>query len=305
MRFTARLPHMTARFFVHIFFLLLLAAPLAAQGPLDGYLKGRRVLDLAPSISFNKAATFAGAGGQSYETPYQGSLLSLFAEYGVSKKIDLVATAAYVFTSNQSGLQDGGLYAKYRPLRKKLGKAGHLDLLLGAGASFPLSDYAPTVTGALGQKAVSVPARLIAQWETSWGIFLNLTGGYNWRLDRLDAADIAQVRSQRPDYRPTAPPHFSTFLVKIGLPARHYYLDAWAEWQHTLGGADYQPNVPDLPQAYGVSYAQVGGTAYYSENGRTGFYLSGGYILGGRNTSRIRRITLGMVFKIKPPETRP
>lgn len=295
---------MTHRFFCPIISLLF-AAPLVAQGPLDGYLKGRRVLDLAPSFSFNKAATFAGASGQSYETPYQGNLLGLFAEYGVSSKIDLVATAAYVFTENQSGLQDGGLYVKYRPLRKKLGKAGRLDLLLGTGASFPLSDYAPTATGALGQKAVSAPARLIAQWEMPWGVFLNLTGGYNWRFDRLAAADIAQVRSQRPDYQPITPPHFSTLLVKMGLPTRHYYLDGWVEWQHTVGGADYRFNVVDLPQAYGVSYTQVGGTAYYSENGRTGFYLSGGYILGGRNVSRIRRVTLGMVFKIKPSEPRP
>ncbi len=295
---------MVHRFFFSLFFSLL-AFPLTAQGPLDGYLKGRHVLDLAPSISFNKASSFAGAGGQIYDTPYQGSLLSLFAEYGVSKKLDLVATAAYVFTENQSGLQDGGFYAKYRPLRKKLGQKSHLDLLVATGASFPLSDYAPTETGALGQKAVSVPARLIAQWETPWGIFLNLTGGYNWRLDRLEEADIAQVRIQRPDYQPTTPPHFSTMLLKIGLPAKNYYLDGWLEWQHTTGGADYQPDVLDLPQAYGVSYTQVGGTAYYSENGRTGFFLSGGYILGGRNTSRIRRITLGMVFKIKPNQPQP
>ena len=295
---------MVHRFFILLFFLLP-ALSLTAQGPLDGYLKGRRVLDLAPSISFNKARNFAGSGGQSYDTPYQGSLLSLFAEYGVSKKLDLVATAAYVFTESQSGLQDGGFYAKYRPLRKKLGSTGQLDLLLGTGASFPLLDYAPTETGALGQKAVSVPARIIAQWETPWGVFLNLTGGYNWRLDRLDEADIAQVRIQRLDYQPTAPPHSSTLLLKIGLPAKNYYLDGWLEWQHTTGGADYQPDVLDLPQAYGVSYTQVGGTAYYSENGHTGFFLSGGYILGGRNTSRIRRITLGLVFKIKPKQPTP
>ncbi len=299
---------MVHRFFFPLFFLLL-ALSLTAQGPLDGYLKGRGVLDLAPSFSFNKARNFAGAGGQSYDTPYQGSLISLFAEYGVSKKLDLVATAAYVFTESQSGLQDGGFYGKYRLVRKKLGsssgKAGQLDLLLGTGASFPLSDYAPTATGALGQKAVNVPARIIAQWETPWGIFLNLTGGYNWRLDRLDEADIAQVRMQRPDYQTMTPPHFSTMLLKIGLPAKNYYLDGWLEWQRTIGGADYQPNVVDLSQAYGVSYTQVGGTAYYSENGHTGFFLSGGYILGGRNTSRIRRITLGMVFKIKPNQPQP
>jgi hypothetical protein len=129
-------------------------------------------------------------------------------------------------------------------------------------------------------------------------LFLNLTGGHHFRVDELRATDIRSIQQDRPDYVPVAPQDFSTLLVKIGFPAKHYYLDGWVEWQHTRGGADYVPNVPDLAQAYGVSYTQVGGTAYYSDNGRTGFFLSGGYILNGRNTSRILRLTFGMVFKV-------
>lgn len=269
-----------------------------AQGPLDGYLKGKGVLDLAPSFSFNTADKFEGAGGQTYDEVYKGQMLSLFAEYGLTEKFDLVATAAAVFTPLQSGLQDAGLFVKYRPIYAPLGKAGKLGVLFGTGAAFPLSDYEPSVTGALGQRAVTVPAKIILQWETPLGLFLNLTGGYNFRLDELKDADIAVIRQQRPDYEPVDPQNFTTFLLKLGFPARHFYLDGWAEWQHTPGGADYVQNVPDLPQAYGVSYTQIGGTAYYSDNGRTGFYVSGGYILNGRNTSRIQRITFGMVLKL-------
>lgn len=269
-----------------------------AQGPLDGYLKGKGVLDLAPSFSLLSARKFEGANAQTFEEPYKGQMLSLFAEYGLSEDFDLVATAAAVFTPIQSGLQDGGLFVKYRPCYAKLGAAGKLGVLLGTGATFPIGNYEPTVTGALGQRAVSVPAKLIVQWETPLGLFLNLTGGYHFRLDQLKAADIELVRQQRPDYEPIEPQDFRTYLIKIGFPARRFYLDAWAEWQHTSGGADYVQNVPDLPQAYGVSYRQIGGTAYYSDNGRTGFYLSAGKILGGRNTSRIQRITFGMVWKL-------
>lgn len=291
---------MLRKFFIAACCCLPLLPPttLLAQGPLDGYLKGKGVLDLAPSFSFNSASKFDGANGQTFAEGYKGQLLSLFAEYGLTEKFDLVATGAFVFTQNQSGLQDGGLYVKYRPFYEEIGGAGKLGVLFGTGASFPLSDYEPLATGALGQKAVSVPARLILQWETAVGFFLNLTGGYNWRLDQLDDADIAAIRAERPGYQPVEPQPFSTVLFKIGLPAKNYYLDAWAEWQHTSGGADFVPNLPDLPQAYGVSYTQIGGTAYYSENGQNGFYLSGGYILGGRNTSRILRLTVGMVFKM-------
>lgn len=279
-----------------LFLLIPFLAP--AQGPLDGYLKGKGKLDLAPSFSFNSAKKLEGKGGQTYEEPYEGQMLSLFAAYGLSPKIDLVTTLAAVFTPAQSGLQDGGLFLKYRPVLTSLGRAGKLGILLGTGLSGPLSDYEPTVTGALGQKAITTPAKLILQWDTPLGLFVNLTEGYHFRLDELKSADIAAIRKTRPDYLPQSPPDFSTFLCKIGLPTRHFYLDGWVEWLRSSGGTDYEPNVPQLPQTYRVSYTQIGGTVYYSDTGRSGFYLSAGSILGGRNTSLIRRITFGMVIKL-------
>ncbi len=281
-------------------FIIILLFPIVAfaQGPLDGYLKGKGKLDLAPSFSFNNAQKFEGAGGQIFDAAYNGQALSLFAEYGLTKSIDLVGTATAVFTSAQSGLQDGGLFLKYRPFYKEMNKMGKLGILFGTGATFPISDYEPTATGALGQKAITLPLKVIAQWETPMGIFLNFTGGYHLRLDHLAEKDIAAIRLERPNYEPIEPQNFTTYLVKIGFPAKYYYLDAWAEWQHTAIGNDYAPNVPDLAQAFGVSYTQVGGTAYYSDNGKTGFYISTGFILKGQNVSLINRVTIGIVAKI-------
>lgn len=278
--------------------MLLLPLSIHAQGPLDGYMKGKGVLDLAPSFSFNAAQKFEGINDQTYDETYKGQLLSLFAEYGLNKYIDIVGTAAAVFTPNKSGLQDGGLFLKYRPFHKKLDKAGTLSVLFGSGLTFPMTDYSPTATGALGQKAITLPLKCIAQWETPLGIFINFTGGYHLRLDNVSGQDVAIIQKDRPDYQAIAPQNFSTYLVKIGFPARHFYLDAWAEWQHTGTGNNFSPNVPDLAQTFAVSYTQVGGTAYYTDGGRSGFFLSGGYILNGKNVSRIRRITFGMVIKI-------
>lgn len=272
---------------------------LSAQGPLDGYLKGKGKLDIATSFSYMDAKDFEGAQGTLYNEPYRGYLLSIFAEYGVTDRFDLVATVPYIFTSTQNGLQDGGLYAKYRILYAKAGEKGHLGIIAGMGASFPLSNYEPTATGALGQRAVAVPARLIAQWDTPWGPFVNLTGGYNWRLDQYKAADLERVQGTRPGYLPDDPPGYATFLFKAGMPAKHYYLDGWVEYQYTnkSKGTDFAPGVLDLPQAYGVSYTQVGGTIYYSEGGKRGVFLSGAKILNGRNVSRVFRFTGGIVLK--------
>jgi hypothetical protein len=279
-------------------FLLLFPYSLLAQGPFDGYLKGKGNLDLAPSFSFNSASKFAGGDGKLYDVGFKGQLLSIFGEYGLSDRFDLVATGAYVFTSEQSGLQDGGLFAKYRPYYENVGKIGKLGVLFGTGASFPIGKYEILKNGALGQRAIAVPAKLILQLETKSGVFVNLTGGYNWRLDNLKDADIAAILIKRPNYVAIEPRNYATALLKIGFPTAHYYLDAWVERQQTNGGTDFEEGVIDLPQSYSVSYTQIGGTAYYSENGKRGFYVSSGYILGGRNTSKVFRLTLGAVIKI-------
>lgn len=276
-----------------------LGSLLMAQGPLDGYLKGKGVLDLAPSFSVMSARQLDGASGQTYNLPYRGNMLSLFAEYGLTARLDVVATGAYVFTTARSGLQDGGVFVKYSPWQWGPAGKGTLRLLVGTGAAFPLANYEPGVTGALGQKAVLLPLRLIAQYESPWGPFVNLSGGYNRRLDRPSAGDIARIRQQRPDYEATRPPSSTTALLKIGLPAKHYYMDAWIERQQAFGGVDYVPDLPDLPQVYGVSYTQTGGTLFYSEHGGSGFFLSGAYIFQGRNVSRILRVTGGVVIRIE------
>lgn len=272
---------------------------LAGQGALDGYMKGKGNLDIAPSFSLMSAGRFDGAQGTSYDIPYKGNLLSVFAAYGVTDRFDLVASIPYIFTSTQKGLQDGGFYAKYRLIYTPVTAKGRLGLMAGTGVSLPLSNYRPVAAGALGQRAVVVPARLIVQWDTPWGPFINLTGGYNWRLDQYDAEDLARVKASRPEYEPADPPGYSTFLLKAGLPAAHFYVDGWVEYQYTPAsqGADFEPGVADLAQAYGVTYTQAGGTIYYSESGKRGVFLSGGKILSGRNVSRIFRITVGFVLK--------
>lgn len=286
------------RFHCAVLWSLLLPSALLAQGPIDGYMKGKGKLDVAVSLSNNSASDFFGKDGAVYNEPFQGRFLAVFAEYGITDDLDLVATLPYVFTSTQSGFQDGSLHLKFRPLRVKTAEGGYFNAVAAAGISAPLSNYEPLAAGAIGQRATVLQPRLVLQWDSGFGPFFNLTAGYNVRLDALREEDIAGVRLLRPDYNPEQPKNFTNWLIKAGLPAANYYLDVWLERQFTQGGADYAPMVPDLPQAYGVSFTQIGGTAYYSENGKTGFYLSAGHILGGRNTSGITRITAGLVLKL-------
>ncbi|MFN4079893.1 MAG: hypothetical protein ACK4NS_03240 [Saprospiraceae bacterium] len=270
-----------------------------AQGPLDGYLKGKGVLDLAPSFSFMSANTFAGVADARYDLPWRGSMLGLFGEYGLSERVDVVATGAYIFTAENNGLQDGSLHVKYRPFYRERENGERIGVLLATGLQFPLTRYEIINAGALGQRALIVPLALMGQWETAPGVFFHLQAAYNHRIDRLQEMDIAAVRQQRPDFQPVEPASFYTALFRVGFPARRFYTDAWVQFQHTPGGADYAPSVPDLPQSYGVSFTQIGGVLYYSENGKNGFLVSFGKIIDGRNVNLMGRITLGAVFKLQ------
>jgi hypothetical protein len=284
--------------FTILLFGVFLPFTLFAQGPIDGYLKGKGKLDLAFSLSSNKSTTFFGADDTKYNEPFKGSLVSVFAEYGITKNLDVVATLPYVFTATQNGLQDGSLHLKFRPFQVKSEKRGTLDVLVAAGVSAPLSKYEPLAAGAIGQRATVVQPRLVLQWNTKMGPFFNLTAGYNLRLDDLKPEDIARIRVTRPSYEPQSPKNYTNFLFKAGIPAAKYYLDAWVEHQATKGGSNFQPMTPDLPQAYGVTYTQIGGTVYYSEKGKRGVYLSSGYIVSGRNVSKVLRLTAGVVVKM-------
>ena len=272
-----------------------------AQGPIDGYVKDAGALDLALGFSATGASTFIGGDGGTIDQGFRGQLIGLYAAYGLTDDLDLVASVPYVVTETTSGLQDGGLYAKYRVLSRPLGdpeaRAGTLDVIAAAGVQVPLSDYEVVAAGAIGQRARLLQPRLVTQWNGR-GYFVSAIAGYNYRFDGLDEAELARIRETRPDYRPEQPADQVTALLRAGVPGRRLYADAWLEVQRTLGGQDFTVGVEELVQAYEVDYEQVGGTVYYSESAHWGFAGSAATVIGGRNTSRFWRVTGTVVYKL-------
>ena len=279
-----------------------LSAGAAAQGPIDGYLKARGETTLALSASATGADRFIGGdGATAFDFPFRGQLVGLYASYGLTDGLDLVASVPYVITETTAGLQDAALFAKGLLRRFPLGDAAHgartLDVLGALGVSYPLSDYEVVAAGAIGQRAQVVQPRLVAQYNQP-GFFASGIAGYNYRFDELDRERLAAIQRVRPGYRPDQPSDFLNFLLRAGVPTARLYADAWLEVQRTLGGSDFVPDVEELPQPYDVDYQQVGGTLYYSETGRWGFSVSGATFLGGRNTSRLWRVTAGAVLNL-------
>ena len=276
-----------------------------AQGPIDGYLKGRGEADVAVGVSATGASEFIGGDGTRYDLPFSGTLLSAFATVGVTDELDVIASVPFVITDLNSGLQDAALFVKGRLLRLPLGDASsaddpqhNLDVLGALGVSVPLSDYEVVAAGAIGQRAQVVQPRLVAQYNRP-GFFASTVLGYNYRFDELDGERLAEIQRTRPGYLPEQPSDYLTGLLRVGLPTRRLYVDAWLEVQRTLGGRDFVPDVEELPQPYRVDYQQIGGTAYYSEGGKWGLAASGAAFLGGRNTSRLWRLSGTVIYLLR------
>lgn len=269
----------------------------SAQGPIDGYLKGKGNLDVAIGMSFSRAKDYYGANNQIFDLPYRAEMLSLFAQYGIGDKIDAVVSLPFIFGSEEKKFQDLGLHLKYKPLEFNFNNGASWSQLISAGFSFPASDYRPDVTGALGQRAKRVPLRFISQLKFESGLFFNFTGAYHFRLDKVSQETVIMVIEENPDFEIQSPSNHYSLVGRVGLATSKHFVEFFAEYQKTLGGVDYEEGVVKPSQLYGVDFLKVGGTYYFGMQ-ENGIAVNASYIPAfRRNIGNI--VSVGISFIIK------
>lgn len=267
------------------------------QGPIDGYLKGKGNLDVAIGLSFSRANEYYGVNNQSYDIPYSVEMLSLFAQYGISDKIDAVVSLPFIFGKEEKKFQDLGLHLKYKPLEFNFDNGASWSQLVSAGFSFPASDYRPDVTGALGQRSKRIPLRFISQFKMGNGLFFNFTGAYHFRLDKVSKETELMVIEENPDFEISLPSDHYSLVGRIGLATSKHFVEIFAEYQKTLGGVNYEEGVVKPSQLYGVDFLKIGGTYYFGLQ-ENGIAINASYIPAfRRNIGNI--VSVGVSFVIK------
>lgn len=294
-RSTHRLKRMK-NYFLLIFFIP--ASFLFSQGPIDGYLKGKGNLDMAVGMNFSRSKDYFGVNDQVYNLPYSADMFSVFGQYGITDKLDAVATIPFIFGQFENKFQDMGLFLKYRPIYKEFNKKGKFGTILSGGYTFPMSDYTPDATGALGQRAQIFPLRLVSQVEFYKGFFFNVTGTYNIRVDKLSQETINYITELNPDFKLADPENSAVFLMRAGMATTHHFFEVFLEYQKTFGGVDYVPDVLQPSQLYGVDYLKVGTTYYYGFE-TNGIALNTSFIPRGRNIGNIFSVSLSFILKFK------
>lgn len=240
-----------------------------AQGALDGFFKSKGEIDVALSGSYAHSDIYF-AGTEEINYTRSQIIASGYAVFGVTDRLNVAGSLPLINFQPQ----DLGLYAKY-----KLLDAGGLTIAPAAGITFPVFPYSTESGQSIGSRAVVIQPRLITQFTGNhW--FIQAQGGYNYALNPV--------------------PSSYGVSGKIGYFGDKWYVDAWYDFQHGIGGKDYlQPNAEPLTsfRELGVSYQRVGGVVYYQSTPKRGYFINASRVLDGRNISKFFSIGGGIVLK--------
>ncbi|MEX1190734.1 MAG: hypothetical protein WED10_11825 [Brumimicrobium sp.] len=279
------------------FILILFCQVIYAQGPIDGYMKGKGNLDVAIGMNFSRSNTYYGANNQEFNLPYSADMFNTFAQYGLHDRLDFIFSLPFIFGGKEKKFQDLGLHLKYKAFELNFKNDASWSNLFSAGVSFPASDYRPDVTGAIGQRAKRIPLRFISQLKFNNGFFFNFTSAYHFRFDEVSNETAIMVIEENPDFKIQAPNNHYSLVARIGLASTKHFVEFFGEYQKTLGGVNYEEGTVKPAQLYGVDFLKIGGTYYYGMK-ENGIAINASYIpLIRRNIGNI--ISVGVSFIIK------
>ncbi len=268
-------------------FLLLIPFFLKGQGMLDGYLQKKGTADLAFSVTYQKASAYSLAKGNEIGASNQQLIGSFFASYGIFEGGEILVNIPFINKldpDNGAGkFQDGRILFAYELFNADAGSLGRINLILGPGANYPLSDYETESASAIGQQAKGFLGRGVLQLDTRYPFFVNLRGGYDHMLGPVPSAYL---------YSATA-----------GLTLDNFYMDLYYEAQHAIGGKNYRGTgnlEPDSFRELGVTYQKTGLTLYKPLGKGWGISLASSYILNGKNAWKNFTSSLGVVYQLKP-----
>jgi hypothetical protein len=245
-----------------------------SQGLLDGYMKGKKNLDLAFSAFYQTSNKFY-AGTERINLSRDIFSLGAFAAYGLTDKWDVVANLPFI----NAQLQDIGIGTKYQLIKTKI-KGKEFTVLPALQFSTPLSNYNTETTQAVGQRATVISPRLIVQQNLPKNLFIQAQAGYNYALEPVASSFAASA--------------------KIGGGFGKWYIDAWYDFQQGFGDIDYLGNVPYTSfRQFVVNHHRVGGVFYYQWKPKTGVLFNYSYTISGRNTAQALGLGLGAVLKLK------
>ena len=219
-------------------------------------------------------------------------MLGWAGNYGITDKIDVIASLPYVKTKASAGtlhgvegIQDFSLSGKWNFWQKKLGK-GNLKLIGLAGFSIPATNYvADYLPLAIGLKSNTVTARVIGDYQVNH-LFATGAAAYiirgNVKLDRTSYYTTQIHLTDEVDM-----PDAANFHLRLGYRGKVFVAEAaFINWT-TLGGFDITRNNMPFPSNK-MNATTAGINLKYNPGLMPGMSIiaGGNYTIAGRNVGQ-------------------
>ena len=227
----------------------------------------------------------------------------LMLSYGLKKNINVVASVPYVSTkatqgtlSKLNGIQDIGLFIKWRTIQKKLGKQD-ISLFGVGGFSAPSNDYnIDLIPMSIGLGSSVLSARLILDIQRN-KFFSTMSAGYMYRsnvkIDRPAYYTTRQINSYEVEM-----PNAGNIQLRTGYRSKKLIAEASLSNMTTFGGFDIRKN--DMPFVSNKMNSTNAGleAKYYPFNQALGINANVWHTLKGRNVGQATGYSAGILYTV-------
>ena len=261
-----------------ILLLIIMFSPnnVPAQGLVDGFYNDAKNFTAVIGAGYEDNPTYL-AGDNELGLEKSFFNVNAFLGYGIATNLDINLAVAYVKSDQEQDLQDARIAIKYKFYQTNFGEF-NVSTQLAGGISFPLTNYETEDLNAIGQRATSIPSRLLVHAQHNNGFFVTAQSGYDYKFDSVPNAVGA--------------------TLKLGLAKKQYYLDTFLDVQNSVNGRDYRGfPAPDNFRELEVDFVRLGATFFKSISENFGVFVNGAYTVNGRNVGLGPAINLGLTFK--------
>ena len=286
---------------------VLLLAPIAvnAQSDVDAIMMGKKLLCTGVSLQTGQWNRYwEGTFLRTNENigTVRTTAVAAMGSYGLTKNLNIIYSLPYIQTRatagqliGQRGLQDFGLVAKYRFLRKKTEKRS-FSLFGMAGVSTPTRDYVKDhLPLSVGLGCSNLTLRVMADQTFRW-FFTTASTSYirrsNIKLDRQ------AYFTDRMVYSPwVAMPDVLYTNFRMGYRDPELIAEVVADQWLTLGGFDITKNNMPFPSNQMIQ-TRIGLAGKYEPKKWKGLSLNGGVFqtVSGRNMGKAASAQFGVFY---------
>lgn len=180
------------------------------------------------------------------------SFISVMGNYGLTDKLNLIASAPYISTNatagnmqGQKGFQDLSLFVKYAMYKNKIAK-GDFQIIGVGGISIPMTDYLSDIVPlSIGLHSNQALARLILDYENQ-NYYITASGSYMYR-DNIKL-DRNTYYTDRMHYsNEVEMPNATLLNLRTGYRNEKFIADVFYEYFNTIGGFDIPRNGMPFP----------------------------------------------------------